>query len=110
MKRILMILLCILLCTMFTGCGKNVDKMTDQEFYEYLVSMDEETREEKILKMTDEQQYRAFLVLTLVEMENASIEDDFKNEIYLPIYEDVLNTEETTNNIIKNSRLKYVSD
>lgn len=69
----------MLAAMMLTGCGKDVSKMDDAELYAYLMDMDETKREDFIEKLDDEQQYRAYEVLTKAEIMGTS--DDISEDV-----------------------------
>lgn len=69
----------MLAAMMLTGCGKDVSKMDDAELYAYLMDMDETKREDFIEKLDNEQQYRAYEVLTKAEIMGTS-DDITENE------------------------------
>ena len=68
----------MLAAMMLTGCGKDVSKMDDAELYAYLMDMDESKREDFIEKLDNEQQYRAYEVLTKAEIMGTS--DDISED------------------------------
>ncbi len=80
MKRKIYVSLVGLMLTamMLTGCGKDVSKMDDAELYAYLMDMDESKREDFIEKLDNEQQYRAYEVLTKAEIMGTS--DDISED------------------------------
>ena len=91
MRKRFRTLLFVLVCAgLLTGCGKNIDKMTDEELYDYLSEMSES---ELTSHMTEEQQQRAAMVMILMEAQKRSVQDDFGDELSIPVYED---TEEIT--------------
>ena len=80
MRRKIYVSLVSLMLTamMLTGCGKDVSKMDDAKLYAYLMDMDETKREEFIEKLDNEQQYRAYEVLTKAEIMGTS--DDISED------------------------------
>lgn len=96
MRKRITILFLIIVCTCtITGCGKDIDKMTDEEVYDYLSVMTESELEKATSHMTEAQQRRAAMVLTLMEAQDMQERDNFENGLSLPIYE---NTDETEQN------------
>lgn len=93
MRKRFRTLLFVLVCAgLLTGCGKNIDKMTDVELYDYLSEMSESELTKETSHMTEEQQ-RAAMVMILMEAQERSVQDDFGDELSIPVYED---TEEIT--------------
>lgn len=72
---------------------ENIDKMTDEELYDYLSEMSESELTKETSHMTEEQQQRAAMVMILMEAQERSVQDDFGDELSIPVYED---TEEIT--------------
>lgn len=94
MRKRFIILLFVLVCSgLLTGCGKNINKMTDEELYDYLSEMSESELTKETSHMTEEQQQRAAMVMILMEAQKRSVQDDFGDELSIPVYED---TEEIT--------------
>lgn len=94
MRKRFITLLFILVCAgVLTGGGKNIDKMTDEELYDYLSEMSESELTKETSHMTEEQQQRAAMVMILMEAQERSVQDDFGDELSIPVYED---TEEIT--------------
>ena len=94
MRKRFRTLLFVLVCAgLLTGCGKNIDKMTDEELYDYLSEMSESELTKETSHMTEEQQQRAAMVMILMEAQERSVQDDFGDELSIPVYED---TEEIT--------------
>lgn len=82
MKKQITVLLIAVACTcILTGCAKNIDKMTDEEVYDYLSVMDENELTEVTSQMTEKQQKRAAMILTLMEAQKLQERDDFKSGI-----------------------------
>lgn len=94
MRKRFITLLFVLVCAgLLTGCGKNIDKMTDEDLYDYLSEMSESELTKETSHMTEEQQQRAAMVMILMEAQERSVQDDFGDELSIPVYED---TEEIT--------------
>ena len=94
MRKRFRTLLFVLVCAgLLTECGKNIDKMTDEELYDYLSEMSESELTKETSHMTEEQQQRAAMVMILMEAQERSVQDDFGDELSIPVYED---TEEIT--------------
>lgn len=94
MRKRFRTLLFVLVCAvLLTGCGKNIDKMTDEELYDYLSEMSESELTKETSHMTEEQQQRAAMVMILMDAQERSVQDDFGDELSIPVYED---TEEIT--------------
>lgn len=92
-KRFITLLFVFVCAGLLTGCGKNIDKMTDEELYDYLSEMSESELTKETSHMTEEQQQRAAMVMILMEAQERSVQDDFGDDLSIPVYED---TEEIT--------------
>lgn len=93
-KRITALLLVTMCFLTLTGCSKNIDKMSDEELYDYLIVMDEDELTKATSNMTEDQQVRAATVLTLMDAQERQDRDDFSSDLSIPEYE---NTEDTEN-------------
>lgn len=53
---------------------ENIDKMTDEELYDYLSEMSESELTKETSHMTEEQQQRAAMVMILMEAQERSVQ------------------------------------